>query len=98
MSKMCEICGKTYLKGNLVPRGIGNRVTRRTITRQQPNLRIKHMQFGSNKVKVKLCSSCLKKLKKEGVLDSRNAAIAPKPAEVSKTGVKAENQTESIAK
>ena len=31
MSKQCQVCGKIYQKGNLVPRGIGNRVTRRTI-------------------------------------------------------------------
>lgn len=65
MSRMCEVCGKTYKKGNLVPRGIGNRVTRRTITRQKPNLRNKRVSFGDNSVRLKLCASCLKRLKFE---------------------------------
>lgn len=68
MSKICEICGKVSLKGNLVPRGIGNRVTRRTISRQKPNLRIKRLSLGGNKIKVQMCASCLKKLKKEDVI------------------------------
>lgn len=68
MSKICEICGKGYIKGNQVPRGIGNRVTKRIIKQQQPNLRVKRIEFNGNKVKVKLCASCLKKLKKEGII------------------------------
>jgi len=62
MSKICQICGKTYQKGNLVPRGIGRRVTRRTIKRSQPNLRIKRFDLNGKKVKFKLCASCLKKI------------------------------------
>ena len=61
MSKICELCGKGYLKGNLVPRGIGRRVTRRTIHRQQPNLRSKRFIFNGIAVKMRICSSCLKR-------------------------------------
>ena len=68
MSRICEICGKGYLKSNLVPRGIGKRVTRRTISKQQPNLRTKRILAGSNHVTVKMCTSCLKKLKKDDVI------------------------------
>ncbi|MFC1621832.1 50S ribosomal protein L28 [Patescibacteria group bacterium] len=63
MARKCEICGKGYMKGNLVPRGIGRRVTNRAIRRQQPNLKTKRLEMGGKKVKVKLCTSCLKKLK-----------------------------------
>ena len=65
MSKQCEICGKTYQKGNLVPRGIGNRVTKRTIRRNSVNLRTKRFEIDGRKIKVKLCASCLKRLKKD---------------------------------
>jgi large subunit ribosomal protein L28 len=76
MSKICEICGKGYLKGNLVPRGVGRRVTKRTIHRQQPNLRIKRLLVGGVKIKVRMCASCLKRLKKDGVLINKYQAVA----------------------
>lgn len=62
------------MKGNLVPRGIGNRVARRTIRRQQPNIRTKRMNIGGTSLKVRLCSSCLKRLKK----DAAEASAAAK--------------------
>ncbi len=65
MSRACEICGKTYQKGNLVRRGIGNRVSRRTINRKSANLRIKRFLINGVKVKFRLCSSCLKRIVKE---------------------------------
>jgi len=65
MSKQCQICGKTYQKGNLVPRGIGNRVTRRTINRNSINLRVKRFKIDGKNVKVRLCASCLKRIKKD---------------------------------
>jgi ribosomal protein L28 len=65
MSKQCQICGKTYQKGNLVPRGIGNRVTRRTISRNSANLRTKRFTIDGRTVKLLLCSSCLKRIKKD---------------------------------
>jgi ribosomal protein L28 len=65
MSRVCQICGKKYQKGNLVPRGIGNRVTRRSITQFKPNLRVKRMEIDGKKQKVILCASCLKRLKKD---------------------------------
>ncbi|MFZ2664354.1 MAG: L28 family ribosomal protein [Patescibacteria group bacterium] len=65
MSRACEICGKTYQKSNLVPRGIGNRVTKRTKSHNKANLRIKRFLINGVKVKFKLCASCLKRIKKE---------------------------------
>ena len=65
MARICEICGKGSLKGNLVSRGIGRRVTNRSIRRQQPNLRKKRIEINGEKVKIKLCTSCLKRIKFE---------------------------------
>ncbi|PIS22151.1 50S ribosomal protein L28 [candidate division WWE3 bacterium CG08_land_8_20_14_0_20_41_10] len=59
MSRMCEICGKGRLRGKLVPRLIGRRVSRRSIHVQQVNLREKHLDLGGRIVKVKLCTTCL---------------------------------------
>lgn len=79
MARVCELCEKSTLKGNLVPRGIGRRVTRRTIRHQKPNLRTVRMALeeGGNKVTLRICTSCLKKLKREnktveeGVVESK---------------------------
>ncbi len=66
MSRVCEICSKEYLKGNQIKHGIGDRVTRRTIKTQRPNLRNKRIDFNGQKIRVKLCASCLKRLSFEG--------------------------------
>lgn len=64
MSRVCEICEKSYVKGNKVQRGIGKRVTNRSIKKQKPNLRTKRIKTPSgNKVTIKLCASCLKRMK-----------------------------------
>lgn len=65
MSRICQICQKTYKKGNLVPRGVGKRVTRRTTRHQQPNLRTKRVEIDGRPVRLTLCAACLKKLKKD---------------------------------
>ncbi len=70
MSKICDICQKTYNKGNLVPRGIGNRVTKRTGRHQMANLRNKNLVIGGKKIRATVCASCLKRLKKDGVISS----------------------------
>jgi large subunit ribosomal protein L28 len=65
MSKICDVCQKGYQKGNLVPRGIGRRVTKRTITMRHPNLRARRFEINGTSVKLMICSSCLKRLKFE---------------------------------
>jgi len=65
MSLVCEMCLKSYNRGNLVKRLIGNRVARRTTRRQQPNLRNKRIEVEGQMVRVKLCTSCLKKIKSD---------------------------------
>ncbi len=63
MAKVCQICNKGYMKGNQVPRGIGRRVTRRTIIKQQPNLRVKRFIIDGTPLTLRICASCLKRLK-----------------------------------
>lgn len=65
MSKICDICEKGYQRANLVPRLIGRRVSRRTTKKQEPNLRNKKMDIGGQTVALKICASCLKRLKFE---------------------------------
>jgi len=62
MSRICDICEKSYMKGNLVPRGVGRRVTNRAIRRQQPNLRKKKITLEGQNITVNICSSCLKRM------------------------------------
>lgn len=77
MSRICDVCQKSYVKGNLVPRGIGRRVTSRTIRTQKPNLRIKHLTLGQTRIRVKLCASCLKRIKKDQkAFDQATAELA----------------------
>ena len=59
MSRICEICGRGRLRGKLVPRLIGRRVSHRSTAYQQVNLREKRLNLGGRMVKVKLCTSCL---------------------------------------
>ena len=77
MSRICEVCGKSYLRGNKVPRGVGRRVVRRTTIRQMPNLRVKRFNLNGTNVKVVLCSSCLKRMKFEAV-NTEKSANTPK--------------------
>ena len=63
MSRICEICEKSYMRGNQVPRGIGRRVLRRTTKRQTPNLRYKKFTLNGNSVRLRICTSCLKRLR-----------------------------------
>lgn len=66
MARICDLCGKGHLKANLVARGIGNRVTQRTLRTQKPNLRTVRMQInGRNKATMRICTSCLKRIKND---------------------------------
>lgn len=61
MSRICDICQKTYLKGNQVQRGVGRRVTRRSIIKQLPNLRSKKLVINGIPLRLLICTSCLKR-------------------------------------
>lgn len=78
MSKICDLCQKGYQKGNLVPRGIGRRVTGRTIVMKQVNLRSKRFVINGTSMKLSVCSSCLKRIGFEENL--AKAATAAKAA------------------
>ena len=72
MSRICDICGKGRLRGKLVPRLIGRRVSHRSTTFQKVNLREKKLDIGGRKIKVRLCTTCLSLYNK----DKREAADA----------------------
>ncbi|RJR28033.1 50S ribosomal protein L28 [candidate division WWE3 bacterium] len=80
MAKVCDICLKSYQKGNLVPRGIGRRVTRRTTVRRQPNLRYKKFEINGISVRLWLCASCLKRIKFDSKKLSEAAEVAVETA------------------
>jgi ribosomal protein L28 len=65
MAMICQFCEKTYQRGNKVPRGIADRVIRRTTKRFVPNIRNKKLEINGRNVRVQICSSCLKRLKKD---------------------------------
>lgn len=65
MSLVCEMCLKSYNRAKLVKRLIGNRVARRTTRRQQPNLRSKRFIIDGKMIRLKICTSCLKKINSE---------------------------------
>lgn len=77
MPRVCELCSKSYQRGNLVPRGIGRRVTRRTTMRQQPNIRTVRFDVeNGNKLTLHICASCLKRIRKDEREQGLKAATA----------------------
>lgn len=83
MAKICDICEKGYLKANQVPRGIGRRVTRRTTIKQNPNLRTKKFNIDGTAVTLKICASCLKRIKMESADKELSEAALAQAAEAS---------------
>jgi len=65
----CQICGKKPVKGNKVIRtGTGKWIKKRVPVVRKPNLQLVTIIEGSQKKKLRVCTKCLKKLKKEGKL------------------------------
>lgn len=60
MAYRCEVCGKSKQFGHNV--SFSQRKTKRVF---KPNLQTKRFQVGTNKVTVKVCAQCLRRLKKE---------------------------------
>ncbi|PIS20691.1 50S ribosomal protein L28 [candidate division WWE3 bacterium CG08_land_8_20_14_0_20_43_13] len=58
MSRICQQCGKKYLRGNLVSHS-----AHKTIRRSQPNLHSVRVQVGSIAQRMKLCTKCIKQTK-----------------------------------
>lgn len=73
MSRICELCEKSYMKANQVKRLIGKRVSGRSIIRQAPNLRYKKFVIDGTPMKIRLCTSCLKKIRGQGAKDEAQA-------------------------
>jgi ribosomal protein L28 len=76
MAKICDICEKTYQRGNTVRRGIGRRVTRRTTAKNQPNLRYKKFKINGITLRLWVCASCLKRFKYEQKKIEDNVEVA----------------------
>ena len=73
------------MKGNLVPRGVGRRVTNRAIKRQQPNLRRKKMTIDGKTRVYSICASCLKRMRFE---EKKKAEAQAQKTEVQTVEVK----------
>ncbi|OGC92023.1 MAG: 50S ribosomal protein L28 [candidate division Zixibacteria bacterium RBG_16_48_11] len=55
MAKSCDICGKSYLRGNKV-----SHANNRTLRRWMPNLRRVKAKVGNAIRHIRVCTSCLK--------------------------------------
>ena len=65
----CQICGKKPVKANKVIRtGTGKWIKKRVSVVRKPNLQSVTIVEGGQKKKLRVCTKCLKKLKKEGKL------------------------------
>lgn len=68
MARICEICGKSSINGNIIWRrgkpkrqgGIGQHVTAVTRRRFMPNIQKVRALVGGNARAIKVCGSCLK--------------------------------------
>jgi len=69
MAMLCDYCGKGIMYGNKVSHA-KNR-SKRTF---KPNLHSKKLKVGTRTVRVKLCSSCVKLMKKtnESVIEAKS--------------------------
>lgn len=72
MAMLCDYCGKGIMYGNKVSHA-KNR-SKRTF---KPNLHAKKMKVGTRTVRVKLCSGCVKLLRKAAVSVKETSAEAP---------------------
>ena len=77
MSMRCQICGKSRQFGHNV--SFSQRKTNRDF---KPNLQSKRVQVGSNKMTLKICTQCLRRLKAEENKQLKSSE-APKPTKVS---------------
>lgn len=58
MAFACDRCGKTYDRGNKV-----SHAKNRTKTLRKPNLHSANVKFGGMKMKMKLCTKCLRSVR-----------------------------------
>ncbi|MCG2685883.1 50S ribosomal protein L28 [Candidatus Parcubacteria bacterium] len=55
MARVCELCGKGFLKGNQISHSAV-----KTIKRSYPNLRTVRVEIKGRTRKMKICAKCLK--------------------------------------
>lgn len=68
MSRVCEICGKTGMRGNVILRrgqakkkgGIGQHVTAITPRRFEPNLQTVRARVNGGTRRMRVCTKCLR--------------------------------------
>lgn len=81
MAMKCESCGKGVMHGHNVSHS-----KRRTQKIFKPNLHVARIMIGSNRVKTKLCTKCLRVYKKvEAALREDKAAAQEKPQQTPAT-------------
>ncbi len=68
MAKVCELCGKGYLKGNIVCFS-----NKKSIKRSYPNIRSAKVNINGRNIKLKLCTGCLSALKKAQIAEKLEA-------------------------
>ena len=72
MSSKCEICGKTPANGNRV-----SHANNRTKRRWMPNLQtVRILNSGGNRVKMRVCTQCIRSGKTMFFLNSSGKTIA----------------------
>ncbi len=72
MSTKCEICGKTPANGNRV-----SHANNRTKRRWMPNLQtVRILNSGGNRVKMRVCTQCIRSGKTMFFLNSSGKTIA----------------------
>ena len=65
MAKVCDLCGKGYLKGNLVCFS-----NKKSIKRSYPNLRSVRVVINNVVKRLKVCTSCLGASKRNAKLEA----------------------------
>lgn len=63
MARVCELCDKGYLKGNLVCFS-----NKKSIKRSYPNLRSVKLSISGKSARLKVCASCLSAYKNASVM------------------------------
>ena len=72
----CQICGKKPVKGNKVIRtGTGKWIKKRVPVVRKPNLQTITIIKNGQKKKMRICTKCLKRLKKEGKLKNLKGKV-----------------------
>lgn len=75
MAYRCDICGKSKQFGHNV--SFSQRKTNRA---WKPNLQVKRLPVGNTRVKLKVCTQCLRTIRKSEVKSQKSDKVATSPA------------------